>query len=133
MSNQGPSHVAAAKRILHYCKDRKRGGITYTKNATTPNQLYAYADADHAGDPEGRRNVTGYVVMMNGRAVSWQSKRHSVTALSSAESEYYAASVCGCDIIALRSVVTLMGYAQVALTPVTEDNVACIYMSKTSA
>eukprot|EP00961_Rhodomonas_salina_P178912 2413863-Rhodomonas_salina.1 len=70
---------------------------------------------------------------MNGWAVSWQSKRQSVTALSSAESEYYAASACGCDIIALRRVVTSMGYAQVAPTPVAEDNVACIYMSKTSA
>ena len=69
MSNPGPSHVAAAKRILRYAKGCKTSGITYTKDSKVANQLYAYVDADHAGDPEGRRSVTGYVVMLNGGAV----------------------------------------------------------------
>eukprot|EP00961_Rhodomonas_salina_P067311 903967-Rhodomonas_salina.2 len=133
MSNPGPSHVAAAKRVLRYCKDRMHGGITYTKNSSMPNQLYTYADADHAGDPEGRRSVTGYVVMLNGRAVSWQSERQAVTALSSAESEYYAASALGCEIVALRRIMNSMGYEQLGPTPCAEDNVACIYMSRSSA
>eukprot|EP00961_Rhodomonas_salina_P155074 2089143-Rhodomonas_salina.2 len=61
-------------------------------------------DADHAGpgDQEGRRSVSGYVVMMNGRALSWESKRQNVTASSSAESEFYAASAVGCELVFLR-------------------------------
>eukprot|EP00961_Rhodomonas_salina_P127761 1722481-Rhodomonas_salina.4 len=110
MANPRPSHVAAAKRILRYAKGTANVAITYTHGIASPNQLYAYADADHAGDPEGRRSVTGFVVMMNGGAVSWESKRQKVTALSSAESEFYAASACGCDIMYLRRILASMGY-----------------------
>lgn len=133
MANPGPSHIAAAKRILRYLKGTREVGITYTRDSAVANQLYAYVDADHAGDPEGRRSVTGYCVMMNGGAISWESKRQKVTALSSAESEFYAASACGCEIFYLRSVLSAMGYEQNGPTPVAEDNVACIYMSKSSA
>eukprot|EP00961_Rhodomonas_salina_P131965 1776616-Rhodomonas_salina.1 len=122
MANPGPSHIAAAKRILRYAKGTSEVGITYTANVTGPNQLYAYVDADHAGDPEGRRSVTGYAVMMNGGAISWESKRQKVTALSSAESEFYAASMCGCEIFYLRSVLAAIGFDQVGPTPVAEDN-----------
>eukprot|EP00961_Rhodomonas_salina_P258413 3492742-Rhodomonas_salina.1 len=66
MANPGPSRIAAAKRILRYAKGTSTVGITYTAGAAVANQLYAYVDADHAGDPEGRRSVTGYCVMMNG-------------------------------------------------------------------
>eukprot|EP00961_Rhodomonas_salina_P092226 1241102-Rhodomonas_salina.1 len=133
MANPGPSHIAAAKRILRYAKGTRHVGITFTADGHAPNQLYTYVDADHAGDPEGRRSVTGYCVMMNGSAISWESKRQKVTVLSSAESEFYAASSCGCEIMYLRQVLSAMGYEQDAPTPVAEDNVACIYMSKSSA
>eukprot|EP00961_Rhodomonas_salina_P159023 2141291-Rhodomonas_salina.1 len=69
---------------------------------------------------------------MNGGAVSWESKRQKVTALSSAESEFYAASVVGCEIMYLRSVLIAMGFDQDEPTPVAEDNMACIFMSKSS-
>ena len=102
MSNPGVSHIKAAKRVLAYLKGSKKLGLTYKRGSLHPKTLYGYADADHAGDPEGRRSVTGYITMMNGAAVSWQSVRQTVTALSSAEAEYYAASSIGCDIVSLR-------------------------------
>ena len=71
--------------------------------------------------------------MLNGAAVSWQSVRQTVTAFSSAEAEYYAASSIGCDIVHLRRLLEHMGHAQNGPTPVAEDNVACIYMAKSSA
>ena len=133
MANPGPSHVAAAKRILCYASGVRNNGITYKRNSTEPNQLYGFVDANHAGDPEGRRSVTGFVVMMNGGPVLWESKRQKVTALSSAEAEYYAASAIGCEIVFLRRVVEAMGFKQAGPTPVGEDNVACMYMAKSSA
>eukprot|EP00286_Rhodomonas_abbreviata_P017291 CAMPEP_0181333462 /NCGR_PEP_ID=MMETSP1101-20121128/25689_1 /TAXON_ID=46948 /ORGANISM="Rhodomonas abbreviata, Strain Caron Lab Isolate" /LENGTH=42 /DNA_ID= /DNA_START= /DNA_END= /DNA_ORIENTATION= len=39
---------------------------------------------------------------MNGGAVSWQLVRQQVVALSSAEAEYYPASVAGTDVTYLR-------------------------------
>ena len=47
-------------------------------------------DANWAGDPETRKSVTGYVFTFAGGAISWFTKRQSVTAQSSAEAEYIA-------------------------------------------
>eukprot|EP00961_Rhodomonas_salina_P097994 1318929-Rhodomonas_salina.1 len=71
---------------------------TLRQPAATANVLACYADSDHAGYPDTRRSVTGYIVMLNCAAVSWQSTRQQVTALSTAEAEYYAASVAGTDV-----------------------------------
>eukprot|EP00961_Rhodomonas_salina_P220286 2978209-Rhodomonas_salina.2 len=71
MSNPGPEHIAAAKRILQYLKGTKGLKLTYRRQLLeTENHLICYADSDHAGDPDTRHSVTGYVVMLNGAAVS---------------------------------------------------------------
>mmetsp|Transcript_61735 Transcript_61735/g.127603 ORF Transcript_61735/g.127603 Transcript_61735/m.127603 type:complete len:239 (+) Transcript_61735:601-1317(+) len=97
MSNPGPTHIQAAKRIFAYLNGTKDHKLTYsrTSDPSKANVLYSFADSDHAGDPDSRRSVTGYLCMMNRGAVSWQSVRQQVVALSSAEAEYYTASVAG--------------------------------------
>eukprot|EP00961_Rhodomonas_salina_P189290 2553872-Rhodomonas_salina.1 len=76
MSNPGPEHIAAAKRILLYLKGTKTKKLTYTQQSSDmANSLYCYTDSDHAGNLDTRCSVTGYVVMLNGAAVSWQSTR----------------------------------------------------------
>lgn len=103
MLNPCPLHIVAAKRILRYLKGTKELGLVYSRGTKAPNQLYGYADADHTGDPEGRRSITGYMVMLNGATISWQLTCQSITALSSAEAEYYAASAISCNLVYLRS------------------------------
>ena len=49
------------------------------------NQLWGYVDADWAGNVDDRRSTSGYVLMLNGAAISWKSKRQPVAALSTAE------------------------------------------------
>jgi len=134
MANPGPSHVIAAKRILRYLAGTRHLGLTYRRSSSPgeANRLIAYADSDHAGDPDSRRSVTGYLLLLNGGAVSWQSVRQQVVALSSAEAEYYAASVAGTDITYLRRLMEELGYAQPKPTTTYEDNMACIFMSKSS-
>eukprot|EP00961_Rhodomonas_salina_P112553 1514338-Rhodomonas_salina.1 len=135
MSNPGLSHMIAAKRILHYLSGTKHLKLTYhqSDNPLVGNRLTCCADSDHAGDPDTRRSVTGFVVLLNGRAISWQSVRQQVTALSSAEAEYYAASQAGADVTYVRRLMEELCYAQTAPTPMFEDNMACIYMSRSSA
>jgi len=134
MANPGPTHVIAAKRILRYLAATRHLGITYRRSELPGhnNVLTAYADSDHAGDPDSRRSVTGYVVLLNGGAVSWQSVRQQVVALSSAEAEYYAASVVGTDITYIRRIMEELGYAQPSPTTTYEDNMACIFMSQSA-
>eukprot|EP00961_Rhodomonas_salina_P226466 3061990-Rhodomonas_salina.1 len=133
MSNPGPEHIAAAKRFLLYLKGTKGQKLTYTRQPPeTANRLICYAYSDHAGDPDTRHSVTGYVVLLNGAAVSWQSTRQQVTALSTAEAEYYAVSVAGTDMTYMCLIMEDLGFKQQEPTVLWEDNMACIYMSQTS-
>ena len=133
MANPGPQHVQAAKQVLRYLKGTKHKRLTFRRQTgKLANTMISYADADHAACLETRRSVTGYIIMLNGAAVSWQSKRQQVTALSTAEAEYYAASICACEIIYLRRILEDMGFAQAGPTTMWEDNAACIHMSETS-
>ena len=54
-------------------------------------------------------------------------------ALSSAEAEYYAASVAGTDVQYIRRLMDDLGYAQSQPTMLYEDNMVCIYMSESAA
>eukprot|EP00961_Rhodomonas_salina_P131571 1770859-Rhodomonas_salina.1 len=78
------------------------------------NQLVCYTDVDHAGDPEMRK------------------MRQQATALSTAEAEYYAASVCGTEMTYVQRMMEELGYEHQAQTVLYKDNMACIYMSRTS-
>eukprot|EP00961_Rhodomonas_salina_P136905 1841486-Rhodomonas_salina.2 len=65
----------------------------------------------HAGDPDTRRSVTGYVTMLCGGAISWASNCQAVVALSSSEAEFYAASAqaAGCDVAYFRMILDQLG------------------------
>ena len=51
---------------------------------------------------------------------------HGVTKLSTAVAEYYSASTAATEVLYLRNLLENMGFAQPALTPMYEDNTACI-------
>ena len=106
---------------------------THTTDPNTANVLTSFADSDHAGDQDSRRSVTGYVILLNGAAVLWQSVRQQVVALSSAEAEYYATSVAGTDVHYLRRLLEELGHKQKHPTTLYEDNMACIVMSESAA
>ena len=65
-----------------------------------------------------------------GMLIAWGSKLQPVTSLSSTEAEYYAASVCGVEVLALRNFLRDIN-ADVSLpTPVYVDNSACVNLAK---
>eukprot|EP00961_Rhodomonas_salina_P178697 2410462-Rhodomonas_salina.1 len=113
MANPGEKHIIAAKRILKYLAGTKSLKLTYScSSGNEANQLVCYAEADHAGDPETRKSTTGYVLLLNGGAVSWASVRQQVTALSTEEAEYYEASACGTDVTYVRRMMEELGHEQ---------------------
>eukprot|EP00961_Rhodomonas_salina_P282076 3811537-Rhodomonas_salina.1 len=133
MLNPGPEHILTAKRILQYLKGTKHLKLTYhCQTDGSGNVLVLYTDSDHAGYPDTRHSVSGYMLLLNWAAISWQSVRQQVTALSTAEAEYYAASVAVTDVTYVLSVLCNLGYEQLEPTVLWEDNMACIYMSQTS-
>ena len=132
MSNPGPRHEEAAKHVLQYLKKTKDVGITYSKqaDAVNANRLFGYVDADHASDIDDRKSVGGYVLMLNGGAVSWSSRKIKVVAISSFESEWYSASIAGCEVSSVRRLLEEIGFKQEHPTTMFEDNAGCIYSSE---
>ena len=128
MQNPGEKHLQAAKHILRYLKATKDQKLIYSKrDSAEANRLYGYVDADHAGSQDDRKSVGGYVLMLNGAAISWSSRKIKVVSISSFESEWYSASICGCEIVVLRRLLEEIRFAQSEPTVLFEDNAACIH------
>jgi hypothetical protein len=81
--------MAAAKHVLQYLHGTYDRCLTYSKQASIRhNTLWGWVDSDWAADKETRRSHTGYVLMLNGGAISWKSRRQSSVSLNTSEAEY---------------------------------------------
>ena len=130
MQNPGEKHLQAAKHVLRYLKATKHQKLIYSKQGPEQaNKLYGYVDADHAGCQDDRKSVGGYVLMLNGGAVSWSSRKIKVVSISSFESEWYSASICGCEIAVLRRLLEEIDFGQTGPTVLFEDNAACVHVA----
>lgn len=79
-------------------------GTQYHADGST-DKLIAYSDSDYAGDPETRKNITGYIIIYKGGPISWCSRKQQIIALSSTEAEYIAAFECCKEIMHLKSII----------------------------
>jgi hypothetical protein len=137
VSNPGKVHLEQAKRVFRYLKQTLSLHLEFSSSSVpgSPvenNQLWGYVNSDWAGCPDTRRSSSGYVLMLNGSAVSWRCKRQSVYALSSAEAEFIAASSMVQEVIFLRKFLANLGFEQTNPTPIYADNETCIHWSEGS-
>ena len=129
----GASHMAAADHVLRYLRGTAHHHIKYTRDLpdkTLINTLWGCVDSDWAGDTDTRRSHTGYVLMFNGGAISWKSRRQDSVSLSTSEAEFVAASQCGQEVLYIREILLDFHQPQTSPTIVYEDNLACIAMSE---
>jgi hypothetical protein len=90
LTNPGKEHWDAVKRVLRYLKQTAGYALEFKKSESL--ELSGFCDSDWGGCEDSRRSTTGYVFLMGGAAVAWNSKRQSAVALSTCEAEYMAAS-----------------------------------------
>ena len=91
------------------------------------NGTYAASDSNWATG----KSTSGFGVWGRTGLVTWASKLQAVTALSSTEAEYYAASVCGVEVLAGRHFEQdLTGKDAMMPTPLFIDNSACVELGK---
>ncbi len=102
MQKPGVQHWTAAVNLLGYLKGTRGMGLTYGGARSDGHQLVVYGDADFGGDLDQRRSTTGYVTMVNGGAIGWQSKLQPTVALSTLEAEYQAASMAAREALQQR-------------------------------
>jgi hypothetical protein len=130
--------MAAAEHVLCYLEVRGTfdQSIHYSRDAIDSaharNVLWGWVDSDWAPDVETRRSHSGYILMLNGGAISWKSRRQDSqsVSLSTSEAEFVGASQCGQEFVYLREILRDFAVPQLAPTDVDEDNLACVAMSE---
>ena len=128
MVNPGCDHWSGVKRVLRYVKGTLNYGLRFTvaENFT----LYGYSDADWAGCHETRKSTSGQVFRIGNCTVSWRSKKQSVVALSSTESEYIALSESAQEAVWMRDLLKGVGLTQELPTVLYEDNQGAIALAR---
>jgi ribonuclease HI len=79
-------------------------------------QTVMYTDADFAMDIDDRRSQTGWVFLVHGSAVSWQSKCQATVAASNTEAEYQAISMAARECLWLRQLLPVFHIPAKTLT-----------------
>jgi hypothetical protein len=129
MSNPGKVHMDAAHRVLRYLKGTAHYGLTYTRTSDG-NFLSSYADADWAACTDTRRSYSGYLLMLNGGAISWKSQQQKSVTTSTTEAEYVSASKASDEVLWVRRLLFDTDAPQTTPTPLYEDNRACRLLSE---
>jgi hypothetical protein len=88
------------KWVLRYLRGTSDYCITYNNGCEL---VCGYVDSDFAGDMEKMRSTSGYVFTLEGGAISWMSKLHSIVSLSTTEAEYITASHACKEAVWLKS------------------------------
>jgi len=85
------SHLTAAKRVLQYLKSTADVRLHFSSSGSN-DQLTGYTDPDWANDSADRKAQGGQVFLLSNGAVSWQSRKRDLIAMSTLEAEYIACS-----------------------------------------
>jgi hypothetical protein len=107
------AHLTAARRIFRYLKMKM--SLVYPAQPSCV-EIVGYSDADWANSLDDRRSTSGNVFMMNRTAVSWQSKKQPLVALSSAEAEYIAITLAAQEAVWMKSLLHGIGLSMDAIT-----------------
>lgn len=125
-NNPGRRHWEAVKRIIRYLKGTMDHRLQFSKQSNP--DLTGYSDADWGGDAEERKSTTGYVFTKMGGAISWNSKRQDVVALSTCEAEYIALSRTAQEALWWQQLLKQLDDQQVV--PIMCDNQSAICVAK---
>ena len=87
--NPGLEHWVAVKAILKYLRRTKDLVLIYGRGDL---QLMGFTDSEFQSDVDDRKSISGFFFTCNGGAVSWKSSKQGITADSTTEAEYIAAS-----------------------------------------
>ena len=96
LTNPGPSHFAAAVRLLAYLRDVGSRSLVFAPNVSRG--LDTYVDSSWAP----KFSVSGCMMFYHGCLFHWFSKMQKSVSLSSAEAEYFGAMMAARDLVFIR-------------------------------
>ncbi|KAD2393237.1 hypothetical protein E3N88_40214 [Mikania micrantha] len=121
------SHLIAVKRIFRYLQGTQFLGIWYSTGQSC--KLVAFSDSDYAGCKLSRKSTSGGCQFLGNCLVSWQSKKQTSVATSTAEAEYIAAASCTSQILWLQSQLLDYGINELK-TPLLMDSASALCIVK---
>src|SRR6266404_6681361 len=101
LTNPGVAHWEAVKRVFQYLISTKDTSLTFGADHPT---LLGYTDAN-GGTQAHSRAISGYVFLLDGRAISWSSHKQELVTLSTTEAEYVAAMNAAKELIWLQCLI----------------------------
>jgi hypothetical protein len=125
-----PRHVhhVVAKHVMRYLKGMLDYGLCYTGDNEF--RLYGYIDSDWAGSTSDKKSTSGCCFSLGLAMTSWQSRKQSSIALSTAKAEYIAACSASGEAIWLRKLLTGLFNLEMEATMILCDNQSCIKMTE---
>ena len=128
MSNPSKDHWCGIKRVLRYIRGTLDLGLQFTYSDEF--RLCGFSDADWAGCLDTRKSTSGHVFRLGNATIGWRSKKQSIVALSSTESEYVALCAAAQETVWLRNLLKGVGHKQTDATVIYEDNQGAIALAK---
>jgi hypothetical protein len=133
MDGPTPAAMKELKRVIKFVLDTEEFGLKLEPTEPSIKDemvLEVYSDSDWAGDKDTRVSVSGYVVFLQGVAISWKSKGQKSVTLSSSEAEYVALSEAAKEVKFVFQVLTSMGIKVATPIVIYVDNVGAIFMAE---
>uniref|UniRef100_A0A0W0FT70 Reverse transcriptase Ty1/copia-type domain-containing protein n=1 Tax=Moniliophthora roreri TaxID=221103 RepID=A0A0W0FT70_MONRR len=125
MQNPGEAHWTAVKQIIQYLKGTRNLSLTLG-GASKSFDITAWSDSNFAGHPDHGQSVSEYALFLRRGCFSWRSRKQTATASSTSEAEYYAAHLCGHEVIWFCQLIEQIGFPLEAPTPFHVDSQAAI-------
>jgi hypothetical protein len=130
----GPTkkQVKSLHRIIKYVIDTKTYGLLMKPEGMSNGnhwELQAFCDSDYAGDRDGWKSVSGFIIYVLGCPISWKSRKQKSVTLSSSEAEYVAISELCAEIMFVKQILEFLKIEVVLPIIVRVDNVGAIYLA----
>jgi hypothetical protein len=121
-------HLTAAKHLLAYLKGTTTYGLCF--DASQPDNLLGYADADFAGDLDGRKSTSGYIFTICGGPIAWSSRLQRSISQSTTEAEFVSLNEATRGAVWLKRILTELNSSHTEPIEIRCDNQGAIFLSK---
>jgi hypothetical protein len=113
---------------MRYLKGTLDCGLSY--NGDHDFRLSGYTDSNWARSVSDRKSTSGCYFSLGSAMISWQSRKQSSIALSTAKAEYIVACFASCEAIRLRKLLIGLFDLEMEATVILCDNQSYIKMTE---
>ena len=122
MANPSKLHFKGLCHFLTYLYHARHEGLQLGGTHMQGAALYAFCDADYAGDVDSTKSRTGYCIYLNNSLVAWRSRAQGVVSRSTFQSELIAQSHAAAEVCHLRYWLEELGFLQDGPVMLRSDN-----------